>query len=445
MKAQRRTLSRRRFLGGAVALIPFYRRMAAAQADPVAAATADLLAGLADAARLGRPLVLPAGVSTVYQLQLPDGAHLIAARGGSTLRLGYDGPMISNAGPAERLTFAGVTFDGGNRSISEAFGLLNFSNVAHVEMDDCTVRHSTTGLMQRRCGGRIRLSTFHDLTGTAIHDDNCAAMTIDANKIHHCGDNGVHHWSTHTKRHDGSRISNNVITDISNVSGGDGLYGNGVRVAECGPVTIENNVIERCAYTGVRNTGGWQVFVARNRCKTFGEKAMYAEFGFRDATFADNVIEDCGAGISATNYVGPSNGDRALITGNVISKIRPSHPDNEFGPRTGWLSGIEGEGDVSIKGNVVTGSPWIGILAGFFGARQNVSVEDNQLTDNAYAIGVATQEGVGPCTISGNVMRGSTKANIVAMHQECVIGGDLAAPGATNPYKDLVLRDNRVV
>jgi uncharacterized secreted repeat protein (TIGR03808 family) len=440
--------TRRRLIASvarAVALAPFYRSLAFANGDPVGAATSALLSGLAEAALARRPFVLPRGVTTIYQIFLPEGAHLVAHRAGSTLRLGYPGPMISNHDPLESLTFEDVTFDGAARAINDAFGLLTLSDVAQVEMENCVIQHSTTGLMQKRCSGRIRLSTFRDLTGTAILDDNCVGVTVDANRIERCGDNGVHHWGGKSKRYDGSRISNNTIADIDNRSGGEGLYGNGVRVAETGPVTIENNRIERCAYTAVRNTGGWDVVIADNRCKGFNEKAMYAEFGFRNATFRNNVIEDCGAGISATNYVGPGNGAGALIAGNVVSKIRPSHPDPDFGPRMNWLCGVEGEGDVRMVGNIVTGSPWFGVLAGFFDARNNVVVEDNRLIDNEYGIGFATQgDRLGPCEISGNDLRGSKKANIVAMFQTQVISGDMALPGAANIYKNVVIRANRI-
>ncbi|WP_374545313.1 TIGR03808 family TAT-translocated repetitive protein [Rhodoblastus sp.] len=429
----------------AAGFIPFYRAMARAQGDPVAAATADFVAGLTEATRVGRPYRLRRGVTTLYRVVLPEGAHLIGDPGGSTLRLGYDGGLLANDTPLRAVTLENIVFDGAGRRINDAFGLLNFYDVAQVALEHCTVRNSTTGLFQHRCGGRVRLCTFEDLTGTAIHDDNCAGMVIDANTIQRCGDNGVHHWSLHSKRHDGSRISNNTITDIANRSGGLGLYGNGVRVAECGPVTVENNVIERCAYTAVRNTGGWEITIANNRCKTFGEKAMYAEFGFRDARFLNNVIADCGAGISATNYVGPGNGAGALISGNIVSGLRPSHPDGEFGPRMGWLHGVHAEGDARVIGNIVTGSPAVAILAGFFEARQNVRVEANRLIDNDYAIGVATQGDPGPCEIVENDMRGSKKANIVAMFQERVISGDLALPGAANPYRNLVIRGNHVL
>ena len=295
---------RRRFLAGAAALAAFYADLARARSDPVAEATSALLAGVAEAARKSRPHVLPPGVTSIYQVVLPDGAHLLGARGGSTLRLGYAGPMLSNDGPARRLTFEGVTFDGGGRAINGAYGLFTFADVAEVEMEDCRVVNSTIALLLRRCGGRIRLSRFEDHSNTALYDENCSGLVIDANHVHRCGDNGIHHWGSLKGRHDGSRISNNVITDIKNLSGGDGLWGNGVRVAECGPVTVDGNVVERCAYTAIRNTGGWEVTVSNNRCKSLNERAMYAEFGFRDATFRNNVIEDCGDGISATNYVG---------------------------------------------------------------------------------------------------------------------------------------------
>ncbi|MCI4678050.1 TIGR03808 family TAT-translocated repetitive protein [Rhodoblastus acidophilus] len=441
--------TRRRLIASAAraaALVPFYRSLARANGDAIGAATANLLSSLSEAALARRPFVLPAGVTTIYQLFLPDGTHLVGRGAGSTLRLGYAGPMISNHGALQSLSFENVTFDGADLPINSAFGLLTFSDVARMEMENCVIQHSTIGLMQKRCGGRIRLSTFRDLTCTAILDENCAGVTIDANRIERCGDNGVHHWSAHSKRYDGSRISNNTIADISNRSGGEGLYGNGVRVAECGPVTIENNHIERCAYTAVRNTGGWDVVIADNRCKSFNEKAMYAEFGFRNATFRNNVIEDCGAGISATNYVGPGNGAGALISGNVVSKIRPSHPDPDFGPRMNWLTGVEGEGDVRMVGNIVVGSPWFGILAGFFDARNNVVVEANRLIDNEYGIGFAAQgDRLGPCEIVENDLRGSKKANIVAMFQTQVISGDLALPGAVNTFKNVVIRGNRIV
>lgn len=316
-------------------------------------------------------------------------------------------------------------------------------------MENCVVRNSVHGLLQRRCGGKIRLCDFHDLADTAILNDHCRGVVIDANRIARCGNNGVHHWASKGAAHDGARISNNVITDIDNRSGGEGLWGNGVRVAETGPVLVENNVIERCAYTAVRNTGGWGVVVAENRCRTFREKAMYAEFGFRDATFRNNAIHDCGAGIAATNYAGPGDGDRALIVGNVVTGIGEHHPDADFGPRMGWLSGIEGEGNAHIEGNVVKGSPWMGVLAGFFDARQNVTVEGNSLIDNQYGIGFATQDGVGPCAIRRNDISGSKRGAIVAMFQERVISGDVSAPGAgkagpAKAYQGVDISGNRI-
>ncbi len=435
---------RRRFLveAASAGLALFYEQIARSQSDPIAAATAKLIDGVTQAARRGRPCTLPPGVTTIYPLVLPEGAHLLGARGGSTLRLGYAGPMLSNATPLKALTFEGVTFEGANRPINSAFGLLTFESVAQLRMEDCRVQNSSIALLLRRCGGAVRLSTFENLSSTAIYDENCAGMLIDANVIRRCGDNGIHHWGDKSPRHDGSKISNNVITDIKNLSGGDGLYGNGVRVADCGPVTVDGNSVERCAYSAIRNTGGWDVVVSNNRCKFLNERAMYAEFGFRNASFVNNIIEDCGAGIAATNYLGPGNGDGALITGNVIAKIRPSHPDDEFGPRMGWLSGIQGEGDARILGNRVIGSPWVGILAGFFDARHNVTVEANELIDNVFGVGFAAQGGPGPASIIGNRFRGSKKANIVAMFQTEVISGDLALPGAASAFSNMTISGN---
>jgi hypothetical protein len=96
-------------------------------------------------------------------------------------------------------------------------------------------------------------------------------------------------------------------------------------------------------------------------------------------------------------------------------------------------------------GNTVVGSPAVAVLAGFFQARNNVVVEANHLIDNEYAIGFATQGDPGPCEIVENEMRGSKKANIIAMFQERIVSGDLALPGAANSFKNVVIRGNRVL
>ncbi len=41
---------------------------------------------------------------------------------------------------------------------------------------------------------------------------------------------------------------------------------------------------------------------------------------------------------------------------------------------------------------------------------------------------------LGPCAIFENKMRGSKKANIIAMFQTDAVSGDLALPGAKNLY-----------
>ena len=68
--------------------------------------------------------------------------------------------------------------------------------------------------------------------------------------------------------------------------------------------------------------------------------------------------------------------------------------------------------------------------------------------DNEYAIGFAVQESpgraAGPCSILENEIRGSKKADIVAMFGTDVASGDLALPGAKNIYNRVDIRGNRV-
>ena len=215
--------------------------------------------------------------------------------------------------------------------------------------------------------------------------------------IRRCGDNGVQIWTSVAGRYEGSRIRNNRIEDIANLSGGDGPYGNGVAIWGAGFVRVETNQISRCAYTAVRNNAGHDVEVIGNDCKGCGERAMYAEFGAKRATFRNNKIDDAGAGIALANA--ERGTDIGLVTGNVITGLHETHPDDEFGPQMSWLTGIEAESNVVVAGNTIIGG-WMGVRCG--GYRQNIRVEDNHLIDNEYGVTFQIGEGVGRAVIARN-------------------------------------------
>jgi uncharacterized secreted repeat protein (TIGR03808 family) len=387
----------------------------------------------------GSVFKLPPGVTATRSIELPDGARIVADRAGSTLRLVGDGPLLS-ASAASSVEIESVNFDGGANPFADPKrGLLDFSDVVKLSIRGCAIRNSCgCGVNLTRCGGRFAQNTIERVRDAGYFSMDGLGVDIDGNHLRECGDNGVMVWTSEAGHYEGSRIRNNVIEDIHNVSGGDGAYGNGVGVFKAGFVRVENNKISRCAYTAVRNNNGHDVSVIGNDCKTFGEKAMYAEFGAIRAAFRDNKIDDAGAGIAVTNA--ERGTDIGWVTGNTITGLRETHPDDEFGPTMFWLTGILAEKNCEISGNTVVGSPWIGIALG--GYRQNLTAESNTLIDNAYGITFARGLRVGDAVIAGNRIVGSKKAAIAAMGGPSILPGDLATPGEAAKYPRLTVRDN---
>ena len=162
-----------------------------------------------------------------------------------------------------------------------------------------------------------------------------------------------------------------------------------------------------------------------NHCKGFGEKAMYAEFGAKRATFRDNRIEDAGGGIALANA--DQGTDIGLVSGNTIIGLRETHPDKEFGPEMFWMTGILGEKNCEISGNNIIGPAWIGVMLG--GYRENLRAEGNNILGADYGVAFATGLRVGDGVIARNKITGSRKAAVVAMAGARVLEGDVLAAG----------------
>ncbi len=402
-------------------------------------ATEEIAAQLREAAPLGRAIRLPAGVTAIRSLELPPDAILIGARGGSTLKLLGPGPLLYSNG-AENLTLESIAFDGAGNALEPKRGLLDFSDVPRLSISGCTIRNSAShGVNLARCGGVFRQNLIERVRDAGYHSLDGLGVDIDGNSLRDCGDNGVMVWTTQAGRHEGSRIRNNRIFDIHNFSGGNGPYGNGVSIWGSGSVRVENNHISSCAYTAVRNNAGHDILVIGNDCKGFGEKAMYAEFGAKRATFRNNRIEDAGGGIALANA--DQGTDMGVVAGNTIVGLRETHPDKDFGPDMFWRTGLLAEKNCEISGNVIVGPAWIGVALG--GYRENLRVEENRISGADYGIGFATGAAVGEGFIVRNKISGSRKAAISAMAGPTFVGGDLlSSSGAEKKYPRLLLRDN---
>jgi uncharacterized secreted repeat protein (TIGR03808 family) len=424
-------LNRRGFLGAALSL--------AAAPALAAQATEDIAAQLREAARLGRALRLPPGVTAIRSLELPAGAVLIGARGGSTLRLVGPGPLLYGRG-ADKITLEAVSFDGGGAPLEQGQGLLDFTDVARLSISGCSIRNASRhGVNLLRCGGNFKQNLIERVQGAGYHSLDGFGVDIAGNKIRDCGDNGVMVWASEAGAHEGSRIRDNTIEDIRNLSGGNGPYGNGVSIFRSGSVRVENNRINRCAYTAVRNNAGHDVVVIGNDCKSFGEKAMYAEFGAKRAEFRNNKIEDAGAGIAVANA--DQGTDIGLVSGNRIIRLKETHPDGDFGPHMFWQVGILAEKNCQILGNVIEGPAWIGVV--LVGPRDNIRVEDNEITGADCGLCFVAGAGAGPALIARNRILRSRKAAISAMTGPAFIGDDVLGPKGDKAWPGVTLRDNK--
>jgi uncharacterized secreted repeat protein (TIGR03808 family) len=432
--AKTSALSRRsllRLCAGAVLTAP-----CAAQAQDQ---TESIAGRLRDAARRGGVVRLPRGTTAIRSLELPPGATLVGERG-STLKLIGQGPLLYARGAAG-LTLENLTFDGAEGLIAKDGGLLDFEDVASLRVHGCAIENSKAhGIKLTRCGGVFTQNRIERARDAAYFSLDGFGVDIDNNHIRDCGDNGVLVWTSKEGAYEGSRVRNNLIEDIHNFSGGDGLYGNGVGVYRCGSVRVENNRIHRCAYTAVRNTGAHDVAVLGNDCKDFGEKAMYAEFGAKRAVFRDNRIENAGGGIAVTN--GRSHGtDGGGVAGNTILSLRETHPDSEFGPEMFWRTGVLGERNCEIAGNKIIGPAWIGVALG--GWRENVRAVDNVIEGADFGVVFATGPDVGEGTIARNRILSARKAAVIAFAGAAPVGGDLLARSArAEAFPRLTVSDN---
>jgi uncharacterized secreted repeat protein (TIGR03808 family) len=419
-------LDRRRLIGGALGFLAAgFGSIPRGRAEGPAS-TSALVGAVADAARAGRPYALPAGTIHTSRLHLPDGARLIGVPGATRLVLDGEGPLLS-ADRAARISLSGLVLDGAGRSLDDDHGLVDFSNVGEAAISECVVERSGgVGLRLRACGGRIERCAIRDIVAGGIFTTDATGLVIADNRVDRCGDNGIQVWRS-VRGDDGARISGNRVSDIRNVSGGTGQYGNGISIFRAGGVLVTNNTIRRCAFSAVRNNGGAGVVISENSCADLGETAIFAEFEFEGCIISDNSIDGAVCGVQMVNFLG-SQGRAAVCSGNIIRNLRPSpsHSGHEFG----YESGIKVEADATIGGNVIEGAPWVGILVGWGASLRDVAVQGNVVRDAPIGIGVSIVAGAGSAVIADNMISGANVGAVLGMNLDRPATSDLARGGA---------------
>lgn len=390
---------------------------------------------LAASATLRRDEIrLPPGVTVTRGLTLAPGTRLLADRAGSTLRLAGEGPLL-RVENADVVTIEGVAFEGA-RAGGEG-GLIEAREVGHFAMEGCVVRNAGRDAIRlERCGGKIARTTIRGVGRGGVFSLDSRGLTLQSLHVEDVGDNAIQIW-TSTPRHDGSQILDCRIHKVANRSGGNGQNGNGVSIFRAGGVVAKGNRISNCAFSALRNNGGRDVSFLDNACVASGETAIFAEFGYRDVTIRNNLVDGGSSGIQMTNFA-DAGGRGGVCADNVIRNIQ-----RYFDPKAqewGSETGIKVEADTLVARNRVEGAPWVGVLVGWGPSLKDVRVEDNVIRDAPIGIGVSVAPGAGRAKIARNRIENARSGAVVAMRWDKPASGDLTKQ--TNGFATITLEDN---
>jgi uncharacterized secreted repeat protein (TIGR03808 family) len=399
--------------------------------------SAKLQRALDHCAQTRAPLMLAPGVYRAGDLKLAPGVQVFGVRGATRLSFTRGASLISAEG-ADNVTLSGIGFEGNGIKLPPNRGLVHLTSTRGLRLTDCTVGNAGgNGIaITNSDSGSI---SGNSITGSADNGLYCVDNTgfiITANIIRNAGNGGIRVWQS-TKRHDGSIVADNTVEDIAARAGGTGQNGNAVNVFRAANVTVRNNTIRRCAFSAVRGNEASNMQVIGNNCAVMKETAMYAEFDYEGALFAQNVIETAENGIAVTNF---NNGGRlAVVHGNLLRNVGVRRPDN---PPEWTGVGIGVEAETACTGNVIEDAPGYGIRAGWGPYLRNVTVSGNVVRNAGIGIAVSVVRGAGDAAITGNVISGAKRGGFVGMEWAKAVTGDLIKDGA-GAYPQLKIADNQ--
>lgn len=416
------------FLTAGAALLPL--RSVARSVDSAPA----LQHAINAAAGMGRFVKIPAGVSYVSHLSLPDGVHLVGDKTSRLVALTH-GPMLF-AENAETITIENLAFDGGGRAPGGERGLLECHGVGELRVLNCTIEGAAGyGLKLESCGGRIEDTTFRNIGESALFSLDGAGLSVIGNRVEDCGNNGIQIWRSEAGG-DGARLHGNHISRVHAKRGGNGPYGNGINVFRAADVICESNVISGCGFSAIRFNDSSNGLISANQCSDLGEVAIYVEFGSLGAIVARNQVDGASSGISITNI--DKRGRIATCNDNVLRNLdRPTPQGHEaFG------IGIQIEKDTVANGNHIERARLVGMRLGFGDALRNVIATSNVITDCNIGIDVTVVPHTGPASILRNSITGAKEGTIVGMEWDKMTVPNLIEAAAR--YPQLSIAGNRV-
>jgi uncharacterized secreted repeat protein (TIGR03808 family) len=387
------------------------------------------------AARAGQVVKIPAGVSYVSHLSLPDHAHLVGADKTSRLVALTHGPVLS-AENAEAITIENLIFDGSGKAPGGERGLLEFRNVADLRFVNCTIQAvNGYGTKLEGCGGRVEDTAFRNIAESALFSLDGAGLSVIGNHVEDCGNNGIQIWRSEAGG-DGTRLRGNHIARIHAKRGGNGPYGNGINVFRAADVICESNVISACGFSAIRYNASSNGLISANQCSDLGEVAIYVEFGSLGAIVQRNQVDGASTGISITNI--DKHGRIATCSGNVVRNLDRSTPQGHeaFG------IGIQIEKDTIASGNHIERAQLVGLRLGFGDALRNVIATSNVITDCNTGIDVTVVPNTGPASIARNSIIAAKEGAIVGMEWDKITVPNLIEAAAR--YPELSIAENRI-
>ncbi|OAF07047.1 nitrous oxidase accessory protein [Bradyrhizobium centrolobii] len=401
--------------------------------------TRALQRGIDEAARVQMPLALPPGVYRTGLLRLQNGSQLIGVRGATKLLFTGGASAIQSDG-CDAIALTGITFDGANIPLPTRRGLLHVLGGRDVRITDCEITGSGgSGIWLEQVSGDVSGNIFTNLAVSAVVSFDAKGLSVSRNTIVGTKDNGIEILRT-AIGDDGTLVADNRIEDIKAGPGGSGQYGNAINAFRAGNVIVRGNHIKNCDYSAVRGNSASNIHITDNSVSDVREVALYSEFSFEAAVFANNTVDGAAVGVSVCNF--NEGGRIAVVQGNIIRNLIPKRPigtapDDDAGV------GIYIEADSSVTGNVIENAPSYGIVAGWGKYLRDVVISGNVIRKALAGVGVSVVPGAGSALVNNNMISETPRGAVVGLDHARVVTSDLSADGAQR-FAQVVLGANAV-
>ncbi|WID95996.1 TIGR03808 family TAT-translocated repetitive protein [Bosea vestrisii] len=375
---------------------------------------------LVEAVKRDTPLIVAPGRYRVANVVLPENARLIGVPGATQFVAAQAGPMLV-ARRIKRTAISGIVLDGLDIKLGQRGGLLNIEEVLDLALSDCEFANAgSVGLTLSRTAGRIERNRFRSMRDSALFSLDSRGLSIEANTIEDCGNNGIQLWRSQAGDEQ-SLIRGNRLNRIRSDAGGDGQNGNGISLFRAGGVVIEGNTLRDCALTFIRNNSGSGVQILGNQGRRCGETGLYSEFAFEGAVIANNLVEDCAQGANITNL---DHGGRLSVVANNIIRNAQKGLAPKGKELVGGL-GVHVEAEAAVTGNVIENASEVGISLGWSWAMRNIVATGNMVRRSGIGISVSLVAKERNALIANNVISEAKLGAVVGTEFGKAVTGDL--------------------